>query len=365
MSYQDNELPNQNAADGHEVLIICDTYKFENARVVKTKLERKQLKEGPYLIRLPFKKHLPEKLTFHLRWMDGLYNEIAAFKPDVILYHGAIGIELLTVKRYLKMHPKVTLYVDSHEDFYNSATSFISKWILHWMLHRSFLKRALPYITKILPINISSIRFLRDFYGVPEDLLEFYPLGGKVPDDTEYGEKRARTRAALNINDNQILIVQSGKFEPRKKLAESLRAFAKVKGDNFQFRITGYFYPEVEEELNALIAADNRVQFLGWKTPDELGDILCAADLYSQPGTQSATMQMSIGMRCPVILDDEESHVPYIDGNGWLTGKNMTIEQAFADMAKNAENLDEMSRKSHAVALRLLDYKLLAARLYR
>ena len=117
--------------------------------------------------------------------------------------------------------------------------------------------------------------------------------------------------------------------------------------------------------MQALVRKDDRIRFLGWKTPDELRDLLCAADVYVQPGTQSATMQMSLCCRCAVILDDVPSHRPFMNDNGWFVGRDLSLDDAFRLAADSAGSLPLMSRNSAAVASRLLDYKSLAARLYR
>ena len=86
---------------------------------------------------------------------------------------------------------------------------------------------------------------------------------------------------------------------------------------------------DVEDEMKRLISQDNRIRFVGWQSADELRRLLCAAEVYVQPGTQSATMQMALCCRCAVVLDDVLSHEPYINGNGWLTDKNNLLKVVF------------------------------------
>jgi hypothetical protein len=76
-------------------------------------------------------------------------------------------------------------------------------------------------------------------------------------------------------------------------------------------------------------------------------------------------MQMSLCCRCAVILEDVPSHKPFVDGNGWLIGKQLSLDEAFNEVAMANDSLQLMSTQSAAIAARLLDYKSLAARLYR
>jgi len=46
MNYQDNILPDVNSQDGHEVLIISDTQKYIDGKLVDTNEEEKNLKHN-------------------------------------------------------------------------------------------------------------------------------------------------------------------------------------------------------------------------------------------------------------------------------------------------------------------------------
>jgi 1,2-diacylglycerol 3-alpha-glucosyltransferase len=208
--------------------------------------------------------------------------------------------------------------------------------------------------------------FVHDFYDVPQERIEFYPLGGFVYEDAEYARIRDLTRAQYQIADDQILFVQSGKMDNAgKKVLESLQAFSRLRDRNARLILAGHLHESVAAKATAMISCDARIQFVGWRTGDELRALLCAADVYLQPGTQSATMQMSLCSRCALILDDVPSHKPYLDGNGWLIGKQLDLDEALALAVADMGQLRLMSSQSGDIALRLLDYRKLAARLYR
>lgn len=364
-AYQENELVQQNVKDGHVVEVIAST------EVIRTDGSLAHVPTGRYLgtdgamvERVAYRKLAPHRMMAKLRMHPGIYQRIAAFQPDVILFHCACGWEIRTAARYVRAHPHVRLYIDSHEDFVNSARGWASKWLLHYSYYRPILRSALDVVAKILPVSISCMEFIRDFYGVPQDRLEFFPLGGAVPDDGEYGAMRTDARRALGLADGDVLIVQSGKIDATKKLVEALEAFSKVEDAALHFVVPGLIQADVAARVQKLVEADPRVRLLGWKSADELRAILCAADVYCQPGTQSATMQMSVANRCAIILDDVASHKPYLDGNGWLVGTEQTLLDAFRAISENKAALSKMRAQSHALALRMLDYRQLAKRIY-
>lgn len=365
-SYQENEIVAQNVRDGHQVTVIASTESFNKDMKISYLMTGDYIgSDGARVIRLPYAKFLPQLIMRKLRINPGLYKLLVSLRPDVILFHGTCGWELNTVSSYKHKNPNVKLYVDSHEDFNNSARTWYSKWILHFSFYRKIILNNVDLIDKILCVNKDSMSFLNKFYGVSNDKLEFYPLGGNLLCDFKYLKIRNNTREKYKLNKENIVFIQSGKIDRSKKLIESLRTFIKLEDSRLSFIVVGHIHQDVKQIVDTLITSDNRIRFLGWKTTTELRDLLCAADIYVQPGTQSATMQMSLCCRCVLIIDDVPSHEPYLNNNGWLVGKKITLDQAF-DLAKSSIDLLEvMSTNSANLAERLLDYKKLAGRIYK
>lgn len=366
-SYQENELVAQNVKDGHDVVVIASTETFGVNRQLSyvDAADGYMGTDGARVIRLKYRRFLPRKLMSKLRMHPRVFSILERESPDVIMFHGLCGWELLTVAKYKRKYPSVRIYADSHEDFNNSARSVLSKYFLHYAYYKNILRVALSSIEKILCISQESIVFARDFYKVPIDCLEFFPLGGEVLDDDKYEQLRLETRTLFGILDHDILFIQSGKIDTAKKLVESLRDFSKLEGSHFKFIIVGFLQEDIRAEVEELISRDERVTFVGWKNVDELRALLCAADVYVQPGSQSATMQMSICCRCAVILADVLSHQPFVEENGYLVGERLSLESAFYKTAYcSQEDRRAMSEASLRVARRILDYKSLAKRIY-
>ena len=150
-NYQENVLPKQNSKDGHIVKIIASTETYiDNQNIGYIEPTVYLNRDGLEVRRVPYRKCLPHFAMKKLRSYRGIYGLIETFDPDVILFHGIPAYELLTVARYKKDHPKVRLYVDSHEDRHNSGTNFISKWLKKIMMHYNYFQRT----NKFLPINI-------------------------------------------------------------------------------------------------------------------------------------------------------------------------------------------------------------------
>lgn len=362
--YQENELIAEHVRQGHEVTVIASTETYvDNMNLGYVEPSSYVGTEGANVIRLPYWGPFPAKVQRKLRMHKGIYQLLENIRPDVVMFHGLCGWELLTVARYKRDNPAVILYADSHEDAYNSARGVLSKRLLHGIYYKNIIQASLPWIEKVLCISLETMEFCKEQYGIPANKLEFFPLGGRLARDPAYSQIRERVRKEYEVADDEILFVQSGKFDwKRKMLVESLVAFSRTTDSKLRFFIAGTLSDSLKPQVEKLVMADSRIRFLGWKTADGLYDLLCAADVYVQPGTQSATMQISLCARCAVVLDDVPSHVPFVHGNGWIVSDLKTLEDVFLAVECDKAQVEAMSRKSFAIAEQLLDYQRMAQR---
>lgn len=362
--YQENELVRRHVADGHDVTVIASTETFDNRGELTYVAPRSYMgSDGAPVIRLPYRRGLPAVLARKVRAYPGVYRLLADLAPQVVVCHGPAGWELLTVARYVRDHPGVILHIDSHADAFNSAQGWASRHLLHGQFYRRILHRAMRVSGPLLCVAPSAMDFARKVYGVPEDRMEFFPLGGEVLDDDARAARRSATRDRLGVGADQILIVQSGKQGRAKKLPQSLRALAQVPDPRLRLVIAGLLQDDIRDEVEALVAQDPRVTFLGWQNPGQLTDLLCAADVYLQPGTQSATMQQALCCGCAVILADLDSHAPYRQGNGWFVGDEAALVEALRAVPE--ADLPTMQARSLEFARRVLDYRAMAERMLR
>ena len=366
-NYQENMLVREHVRAGHDVLVLASTENYDaQGQLSYSAPGRYPGSDGAEVLRLPYRNLGPHALMKKIRAYPGVYQQLRAFNPDVIMFHGACAWELLTVLRYKKKNPSVKLYIDSHEDFNNSARSFVSKNVLHRLFYRPIFRASIPEVEKVLCISTETVDFIYDFYGCPKDKIEYFPLGGSIFDDATHEKYRVAIREKYGIPLGALVFLQSGKFDTKKKLAEALRAFQKLPQlENVQFLIAGVLQADVKAEVEALLVKDERIRFLGWKDAQELMQLLCATDVYVQPGSQSATLQNSICCRCAVLVDDVPSHHPFVKNNGWMVHGTEALALAFeaAVHAFQGGDLEPMRAQSLNIARKLLDYEKMAQRL--
>lgn len=364
-AYQENQLVAQHVLEGHDVTVIASTESFDGQRrPCNVEPGDYMGTDGARVIRLPYRKWFPSRISAKIRAYPGVMALLNELNPDVVVFHGLCAWEMLTAAQYAAINPTMKLYADCHEDVNNSARNPISKWVLHFGFYRPIIRRCLPLIRKVLCISQESISFARDMYDIPPEKLEFYPLGGHVFDDDAYRTRRSMLREKHGWDEHTRVFVQSGKIDAAKRLTDSLRAFRNLDSSPYlRFVIAGRIMPDVEAEVRPLIGDDGRVIEAGWLEPEQLQTLLCAADVYVQPGSQSATMQMSLCCRCPVVLADVPSHRALYEDNGYLVQDSSGLTKALEEFSKMSQRqLAAMSERSVSIANKLLDYRQLARR---
>ncbi|MBP6688406.1 MAG: glycosyltransferase family 4 protein [Hyphomonadaceae bacterium] len=364
MNYQDNILPAQNRADGHEVLVVADCTCYSNGKKITVSALNKTLDDGVRLVRLPFAgRFMPAVVRERVRWTPGLRDVIKDFRPDVILYHGLVGVELLTVGGYKRENPGVRLYMDSHMDSHNSGQSAVSRLLQYKVMNRFLWNCIRGVVDKVFYVSYESRDFLHEIFRIPEQSMEFLPLGGFVKNSIDRARTREATRGRYGFSAREVVFLHSGKFNRLKKTLQLLRAFSRVDNSSYRLVLVGSFDEDIDTEAKALIDKDSRVSYLGWRSGAELQELLCASDCYVQPGTQSATLQSAICCALPVLIFPYSSHRPYMVGNGRFVADEAELAAALKEM-ESGEVRSQMSASSLAIAEKLLDYRLIARRLY-
>jgi len=205
-NFQENIIPRYNLNDGHEVKIIASTETYVTNNNLGHVAPSKYINvDGIMVERIEYKKFLPRKIMAKLRMYIGLYNKILEFSPDIILHHGVPSSELFTLSKYKLHNPRVKIYLDSHEDKYNSARNFLSRELLYKFYYRAIVKKNYKNFEKILCVSVESMEFCSRIFKIPNSHLEFFPLGGEILTNNDYEKNRKSFIEKYNLQDKIIL----------------------------------------------------------------------------------------------------------------------------------------------------------------
>lgn len=363
-TYQDELLAEQCVRDGHQVTYIANANKIVNGDFLNTEEEDVVLSNGIRLIRLKYDRILNSFFSKKIRKCSKISELLGDIQPDAIYIHGPATISVKYVARYIDQHKNVKLYMDSHTDYYTSGTNLLSRLILHRGFYRYTHRICLKYADKLFCVSSNCMKFANEIYKIPMNRMEFYPLGGIVAED--YISSYEKMRLKFGYKNDEIIFIQAGKIDEHKCLLESLQEFMRIQNDRWRYIIVGSASDGIKPELDKCIEQDDRIEYVGWKNGDELVEYLSAADIYVQPGKVSAIMQNALCVGTPVIVRRFDDYIPYIEGNdnGWLIESMADLFGIYKQIDENKINLKYARKCAHDYAAKMLDYRMLAKKIY-
>lgn len=307
-SYQENVLPKIHKQMGLSVEILASTENYDsNIRLCYVDAGSYINTDGIKVTRVPYVSWLPLFIAKKLRIYNGVANVLKAFKPDIIYLHDMQFLGILAIVRYVKIN-KVKVIVDTHTDFINSGKNWISKYILHSIIYRFCANLILPYSDKFYGTIPARIDFLRDVYGIPESKIDLLPFGvdDSVFNWSEINKIRIDTRAALGLDESDIMLISGGKMDKRKNFPELIHAYKILREDlkfnNLRLLIFGKPNEEMRNEILGLINDNPEIIYMDWLHSSSIHKYLIAADIAIFPGTHSVLWEEVVGLGIPALF---------------------------------------------------------------
>ena len=366
-SYQENLLPKFHKELGYDVEVIASTQSFdEHGKVCY--LPNAGTYQNEYDIkvtRLCYKSE--NKIWKKLKRYQGTYAAIEKAAPDILFIHGGQFLDIDQVVKYLKKHPNLTVYVDNHADFSNSATNWFSKNVLHKIVWKHTEHQIEPYTKKfygVLPVRVD---FLKDIYGLPANKCELLVMGA----DDELVEKakssgaRERIREKYGIRDTDFLIMTGGKIDQWKTQTLLLmQAVKNIKTDHLKLIVLGSVTQELIDKVKAL-ADGTKVQYIGWVQSKDIYEYFEASDLVVFPGRHSVMWEQVVGQGVPMLVKDwPGTHHVDIGGNvRFLTKDSVAeIQGEIERLLENPEEYKKMKTVAEEKGMQVFSYRDIARR---
>lgn len=346
-SYQENYLPKYHKLQGNDVKIIASLFTFdENGKGSMLKSASKYINE--YGIPVSRLEYASGKTSRRFRKYVGLKKEIEEFSPDIIFIHGVQFADISIVENYCKEHPKVTVYVDNHSDFSNSATNWISRHVLHRIIWKYYAKKINPYVKRFYGVLPARVDFLVNEYKLPKEKVSLLVMGA---DDEAVQKAKGKDvyeeiRSSLGIAKDDILIMTGGKIDQFKTQTLLLmEAVKRLNKSNVKLVVFGSVTPELKEKVNEL-CDDNNVKYIGWIQSKDSYKYFAASDLVVFPGRHSVFWEQVVAQGKPMIVKhwDGTTHVDYNGNVRFLYNDSVDeIECVLKDIIENGK-IEEMKR---------------------
>lgn len=360
-SYQENLLPKFHKKLGYDVEVIASTQSFDEHGKVCF-LDNVGTYQNEYDIkvtRLPYKSQ--NKIWKKLKRYRGVFDAISAASPDILFIHGGQFLDIDKVVKYLRNHQNVTVYVDNHADFSNSATNWISKNILHKIIWKHTLHKIEPYTRKFYGVLPVRVEFLKNVYGLPAEKCELLVMGAddELVAKAKASGARSRIREKYGIKDNDFLIMTGGKIDPWKTQTLLLmQAVKNIDRDNIRLIVFGSVTQELAEQVRSY-ADGEKIQYIGWINSKDTYDYFEAADLVVFPGRHSVMWEQVTGQGKPMIVKDwPGTHHIDLGGNVLFLNNDSVneIQGKILDLLSNPAQISEMTKIAERKGMQTFSY---------
>lgn len=348
-SYQENMLIKFHRQIGYDVTLITSRWMYKsNGELFKKQESVYYLDNGAKIIRLEIINK--DNLTYKFKRYDGVYRAISAENPDIIFVHGCQFLDLKIVKQYVSKN-KVRLFIDNHADFSNSATNFVSLFVLHKFIWRHLVKQIEPYVEKFYGVLPARVTFLEQIYKTPKEKTELLVMGG---DDEliDIAEKEvAENRLKLNCSPTDFLIVTGGKIDSSKKQVIQLMRIIKELGlPHVKMVVFGSVEKDIEAEFFPNIDGKT-INYLGWIDTESSYKVFRSADLVVFPGRHSVYWEQAASQGRPLIVKDwPGTHHLDFGGNVlfWKNDDYIWLSKTIKEIVSNKDSYTEMLNKANS-----------------
>jgi 1,2-diacylglycerol 3-alpha-glucosyltransferase len=328
-SYQENMLPKYHAKQGHDVTVIASLVSFD--KLGKPCLLRREstyiTSDGFKVIRLDYK-HPFYSINKYIRLYKNTYKKLKIESPDLIFIHDFSFLDILTVIFFAHKNKRIRVFVDCHTDFINSAQSWISKYIFHYLIWMFIGKILSNYVVKFYGVTPLRCDFLIDVYKINKSKVELLVMGvdDEVLKEKKYKEIRLKLTNRLSLKTNDFIIVTGGKIDDKKNILLVMQAVANLGLENVKLIVFGVVTPELNYAFERLLLNTN-IFFIGWLDTNEIVDLFLSADLVVFPGTHSVLWEQAVGIGVPCIFKywDRMGHVN-MGGNCIFLYQNCVFE---------------------------------------
>lgn len=339
--YQINILPKYMVKQGHDVTIVTSEMEKIPTSLTsffgKDNIEQADTKytnlTGVKIIRLPLKTFISGRAVFG----TNLFSKVEELSPDILYVHGN---DTLTAMRYLIRINKINypIIMDSHMLAMASVNKF------NKIFRKIYRKVFTPIIIKnqIQVIRTQDDNYVEKYLGIPLIQCPWISVGSDT--FSFYPDKIARDkfRKSNNINDDDFVVIYTGKLDESKGGLLLAQAFEKKFNidKNIVLVVVGSLDGEYGQKVNGIFSkSENRILQFPTQKYIELAKFYQMADLSVFPRQCSLSFYDAQACGVPVVSEDNNINIDRLKYNNGLNFKSGDLE----DFREKILNCIEMS----------------------
>jgi glycosyltransferase involved in cell wall biosynthesis len=277
-----------------------------------------------------------------------LLDRVMAWQPDVVHINGWAWLSHLQLLHALNKRGVTTLFFGDSHLLDGKAHG------PRWWIKSAVLRRVYSWPTACLFAGSANRAYFENF-GVPPQRLYPCPhaidVGRFAEPAAQREEEAARRRSELGIAADRKVLLYAGKFEPKKRPTELMRAFAQLPDASLVLVMVGS--GELQGEIDAIAAGDPaRFRILPFQNQSRMPIVYRLGDIFVLPSGfgESWGLAVNEALACgrPVIVSDRVGcAADVVDAScGWIFRSNDWSEfgRTVAAMFGEPEKLAAMRR---------------------
>lgn len=329
--YQSNLLPHYLQLEGVENYVITSAnnlphyLKREEANAIMAKGANYDI-DGVHIRRIR-----TSELTSSLLVCYGLNKALERIGPDAIFHHNFNCTSFPIAAKYAREHG-VALMVDNHADEINMTQHKLWVWLYYKFLIRLSCRFHQKQIYKAYGVTHARCDFIRDYYGVKKEKIDFLPIGADV-DMSDKIKPKGDVRKQYDFKNDEFIVVSGGKMGTYKGTDHLIRAVEELKVQHPHLRLV--LFGSFEDETSKRMAEDSgAVNYFGWCNRIKTLELLKMADVACWPIHHTTLIEDAVSVCTPVINRKTGTSEHLIDGNGvWLeSGSVEEVKEALLQM---------------------------------
>lgn len=320
-SYQENHLSEEHKKMGHEVTVITNCYTYNSmGAIIEIEPVDKILNDGVRLIRVKRHATLFKKYDDVFRPYK-IFDLINSLKPDYIINHGLIGsIAAFDVVKYVKKNRQnTTLVADIHEDRFVGQKSNTIKLKVLQLVRILQNRRLMKYAKVLLSINPECTNYAKAYYKIPNEKIEFLPIGSdyRLIRELEKSHAGDKLRQENGISLNEVVICHGGKLDTKKRTLELIDAITQLHLEfpYLRLMIFGPILTDIQNVFYAKIDGKSYIKYLGQLSKNQFYQLFLASDIAVFPGTDSALWLQSVSCGNALVIT-RDHYAEYLDFGG-------------------------------------------------
>jgi glycosyltransferase involved in cell wall biosynthesis len=328
-------------------------------------LLRKMLDEGFEVISIP---HIALVNNYHIPSLSGIRyvtSFIKAQKPDIL--HGQplfspLSLLFTCCQRFF--HFKIVGSLVTQRFTVDKLTKKILYSLVRIVITRHLKNKSERIFVKSHGLkNMSATLF-----NLPRRKLRIIPLGVDPELFSFDAKARREVRKRLGLQNDDVVVVYSGKIAPRKDLDILIEALAPLitRDPKVKLLIVGKGNPSYVEYLRTLTSTyeiPKNVLFHPWVHRTRLPAFYSASDIAVWPGTSSISIVEAASVGLPVVIARSPVEIYAIqneNGFAFKRGNIHELRKFLETLIYNHTLREQMSHRSRSLAEQKLNWKAIA-----